>query len=48
VVSAGVFGNAYDLVLERSNSIAYEILADGILILEKLPSKSLIDDCHVA
>ncbi len=46
---AGVFGNAYDLVFAfRSDIIMAELLSNRIFILEKLPRKRLIDDCHVA
>ena len=45
---ARIFGDAYDFVLAAgSDAVAAEVLSDRIFILEKLPRKRLIDDCHV-
>ena len=45
---ARIFRNADDLVIHGSHSsVRAEVLSNRIFILEKLPRKRLIDDCHV-
>src|SRR6185312_2241113 len=40
---AGIFGNAYNFVLARSETVPAEVFSNWIFILEKLPRKRLVD-----
>jgi hypothetical protein len=43
---ASIFGNAYDFVLTRPQTVPAEVLSERIFIREKFPRKRLIDDRH--